>query len=600
LSGKNDENRDAPSRILFQLKLQGIIGTYIIARDIGNMRVTLEVPKRSQAGDALALFLGRAFLFLILLFVLCVRLRLLAFPLERDEGEYAYAGQLLLGGFPPYSHAYSMKFPGTYMAYAFFMSAFGQTTQGIHLGLMLINFFTVLLVYYLGKKVIGEFAGIIAAVSYAILSLSFSVLGFAAHATHFVLLPALGGILLLLKASENGRRLTYFLSGALLGISVVMLQTGLFFLLFCVSYIIYHCYAHQSQHWLRKFTVRLGIFSAGALLPLLGIVIWLYFSGVLDRFWFWTITYASAYGSQIPWAGAFDSFTEGLFSVTRTFPVLWVIAAFGFIVMLFRRSPDIKKAFILLFAVFSFLSLCPGFYFREHYFITLLPAVSLCIGIFFDNFGTAYIKIICFGIFAAVIIIGITKHRDYFFRDDPATLSRIIYGTDPYVESVKIAQFIRSESTEADKIVVLGSEPQIYFYSRRLSATGYIYMYSLMENQGHTRAMQNEMIKEIETSKPKFIIFINIRRSWAATEDWSGHLFPRLHNYLRSKYTLVGVVDIISPTITVYKWGNDARKYTIKSRSNVLIFETNFPAVRARSRPWAQRKPLIVTLPSKS
>jgi len=31
-----------------------------------------------------------------------IRLRLLDLPLERDEGEYAYAGQLILQGTPPY------------------------------------------------------------------------------------------------------------------------------------------------------------------------------------------------------------------------------------------------------------------------------------------------------------------------------------------------------------------------------------------------------------------------------------------------------------------------------------------------------------------
>src|ERR1700678_1899658 len=41
-----------------------------------------------------------------------VRWRLLGMPLERDEGEYAYAGQLFLQGIPPYQLAWNMKFPG--------------------------------------------------------------------------------------------------------------------------------------------------------------------------------------------------------------------------------------------------------------------------------------------------------------------------------------------------------------------------------------------------------------------------------------------------------------------------------------------------------
>jgi hypothetical protein len=67
---------------------------------------------------------------------IAIRIRLLGVPLERDEGEYAYAGQLILQGVPPYTLAYNMKFPGTYAAYAAIMSIFGQTITGIHLGLL--------------------------------------------------------------------------------------------------------------------------------------------------------------------------------------------------------------------------------------------------------------------------------------------------------------------------------------------------------------------------------------------------------------------------------------------------------------------------------
>jgi len=50
-------------------------------------------------------------LLLILTAVLIIRVRLADIPLERDEGEYAYFGQLILEGIPPYSLAYNMKLP---------------------------------------------------------------------------------------------------------------------------------------------------------------------------------------------------------------------------------------------------------------------------------------------------------------------------------------------------------------------------------------------------------------------------------------------------------------------------------------------------------
>jgi hypothetical protein len=567
-----------------------------------NVRTTLKAPKWSQTTDELTLLLGRGFLFLILLFVLFVRLRLLAFPLERDEGEYAYVGQLLLRGFPPYSHAYNMKFPGTYMAYAFFMSIFGQTTQGIHLGLMLINFFTVLLVYYLGKKVIGEFAGIIAAVSYAVLSLSFSVLGFAAHATHFVLLPALGGILLLLEAMENHSSRTYFSSGVLLGVSVMMLQTGFFFFLFCVSFIIYHYFSSRRQQGVQCIT-SLGIFTAGALLPIIGVVTWLYFSDVLDRFWFWTIVYAYAYGSQIPLTQSWGPLGWALHKITSTFVLLWIISARGLIIGLFRRSSDMKRAFFILFFASSLLSVCPGFYFRQHYFVTLLPAISLCIGIFFDNLNTARMRLIGLGIFAIIIAAGIVNHREYFFAGAPTHLSKEIYDSEPFPETLTIAQFIRRRTAATDRIAVLGSEPQIYFYSGRQSADGYIYAYCLMEKQPYALLMQKEMIAEIEASQPKFIVVVREDRSWGLTPFSVRYVFRWARNYLQSHYELVGVADIFAHDTTVYKWDRNASNYVVRGMSSILVYEkrrTDAAATAYRGHLTPFRSNRIATLPSKS
>src|ERR1700681_2047843 len=100
---------------------------------------------------------------LTVVFVLAVRVRLQEMPLERDEGEYAYAGQLILQGVPPYKEAYNMKLPGTYAAYALIMAVFGQSRSGIHLGLALVNAASIVLVFLLGRKLLDDVAGMAAA-----------------------------------------------------------------------------------------------------------------------------------------------------------------------------------------------------------------------------------------------------------------------------------------------------------------------------------------------------------------------------------------------------------------------------------------------------
>jgi hypothetical protein len=167
-----------------------------------------------------------ASLLVILAVVTAIRIRLLDLPLERDEGEYAYAGQLLLQGVPPYQYAYTMKWPGTHVAYALIMALFGQTTAGIHMGLILINLATAALVFLLTRRVCGDAAGVVAAGTYALLSISPPTLGLAAHATHFVMLPSLAGVLLVQNLDDRASLARVFGAGLLLGLAALMKQSG--------------------------------------------------------------------------------------------------------------------------------------------------------------------------------------------------------------------------------------------------------------------------------------------------------------------------------------------------------------------------------------
>ena len=169
---------------------------------------------------------------LIVATVVFARIHLLGLPLERDEGEYAYTGRLLLEGIPPYQLAYSMKFPGTPVAYAVLMSIFGDSITGIHLGLILINLLTAGLIFFLGRELLGELGGIGAASAYCVLSLMPNVLGLAAHATHFVVMFSVAGAFLLLRALDRRSNRLIAASGCLFGFALLMKQPGLFFVLF--------------------------------------------------------------------------------------------------------------------------------------------------------------------------------------------------------------------------------------------------------------------------------------------------------------------------------------------------------------------------------
>jgi 4-amino-4-deoxy-L-arabinose transferase-like glycosyltransferase len=536
---------------------------------------------RARSNTALlrpAMLLVIGILLLITLIFGAIRFRLRNMPLERDEGEYAYSGQLLLQGIPPYKLAYNLKLPGIYATYAIVLATFGQTAGGIHLGLLLVNACTILLVYILAARLFGRLSGLVAAASYALLSASPSVMGFEAHATNFVLPPVLLGILLLLEGSRLRNRWLIFGSGLLCGIGFLMKQHGVFFAFFCGFYLLLAGWK-QRQGW-REFLSDIGALGAGFILPY-AVTCWLLFrAGVFQQFWFWTVSYAGEYSKMGLHRGV-HSFVESYGAILHANPLIWIIALMGLLAPLWSVEARKHWGFTGLLLLFSFLSLCPGAYFRPHYFILLLPVIGLLTGIAVGSTATALVG--CRRGRAATLIpifflgalgLSIFQQRELYFSLDPAAAMEATYGTNPFLAAMKAADYVRQNSPEDARIAVLGSEPEIYFYARRRSATGYLYMYSLIVRQKYTARMQQELIHEVETNRPEYLIYADVAESWGAERGRAPQAAAFLNwvlEYTQTYYDAVGVAETGDSARDA--WGDAAKGYKPTATEAIYVMK---------------------------
>jgi hypothetical protein len=518
------------------------------------------------------------FILVVIAFVFAVRFRLRQTPLERDEGEYAYIGQLILQGIPPYKIAYNMKLPGTYVSYALIMAVLGQTPAGIHMGLLLINVATLLMIYLLACRLSGSVAGVVAAATYALLSLSPSVLGFAGHATHFVVLAACTGALLLLKAHETQRSLWLFLSGLLFGLAFIMKQPGVMFIVFAAAYVLVTEWTAKPR-W-PALGKKLGILGLGAVLPYAITCFALLRAHVFSAFWFWTVSYAAQYASQVPLNQGAERFFDAFNDVAAPAVWLWLLAGVGLTALFWDRKSRCNSFFTLAFLLFSFLALCPGLLFRQHYFILLLPAVSMLVGVGVSatrralsiHSTTWLVPAIPIAAFLLALFASIYQQRAFLFELDPTAVCRTVYGSNPFPEAIPIADYISQHSSPNARIAVLGSEPEIYFYAHRHSATGFIYTYGLMEDQKYASDMQRQMIDEIEKTQPDYLVFVRVPVSWLVHPHSDTQIFTWAENYTKEHYEYAGIADIL-PNSTEYRWGDPAKSYRPRSQFSVLLFK---------------------------
>jgi Dolichyl-phosphate-mannose-protein mannosyltransferase len=541
-------------------------------------------PATSSSSNSLARLWPWLVVLAVLIFVGFIRVRLVEVPLERDEGEYAYVGQLILQGIPPYELAYNMKLPGTYCAYAAGMAVFGKNIAGIHLTLLVANSLTIIFIFLLGRKLFGVLAGVIACTSYGIMSVCPEILGMEAHANHFVVLFAVPAILLLLKACESNRSGTLFFSGLLFGLAFLMKQQGICFGIFGWIFLVRQA-ARSKLIWSNDFAKKCFFFGAGMILPFAVTCLVLAAAGVFFKFWFWTFTYARSYAMSLPWSEGIENLGERLRSGFDLWIGFWLIAGIGLPLACLNPLARNRAVFVIVLGLCSFLGTATGLYFRPHYFILMLPAFAIIQGLaivsmqqamrfkmFEDVFKS--LPIVFFGTILAWVLVC---ENSFFFQLSPTQVCDRLYQSpfarNPFVESLAVGRYIREHSGKDAWVAVLGSEPQIYFYAQRHSATGYIYAYDLTESQPHASEMQREMIREIESAAPEFLVDVRFQNSWNFQKNSDRTILNWFTPYAARFYKRVEIVGVRSDGQSVACEDAAAENFDLSSGEYLVVYK---------------------------
>ena len=245
-------------------------------------------------------------LVIVILFAAVVRYGLADVPMERDEGEYAYAGRLILDGIPPFAEAYNMKMPGVYGAYAVIMSVLGQTDTAVRLGLIVVNAATALLLFLAFRRRMDEPEALAGTAGFAAITLLPSFQGFMANAEHFVVLFAALGMYLLLIGLDIKKWWLVFLGGVGFGLAFMMKQHGALFILFGGLYLIWSIRKEPKAEWLKQAV----IYGVGAVIPFAVTCLIMAKAGILGKFYYWTFAYAGEYASMV-------DFSQGMSYLAR-------------------------------------------------------------------------------------------------------------------------------------------------------------------------------------------------------------------------------------------------------------------------------------------
>jgi hypothetical protein len=520
---------------------------------------------------------------LILVFMVhSIRSNFLGIPFERDEGIYSYFGTLVLEGKTPYKDFYEVKFPGLFYFFAIIVKLFGDTVEGMHTGFMWVNIISMVCLYFASRNLFSPVAGVITAMTFAFVSMTPNLSGFTVQSEQGVSFFISIGLLFYSLARLKRKLLFYCLMGLAMGCAFMVKTTGLFLALWGGVVIIADFWFSKPREW-KQFFKNMAAYAVGgfSIIGLMfGIII---MKGSFNEMMYWTVEHARQYANSMPYEEGVKYFKYTRDAILQNYKFFWYhsILAVGLCLL---RPINIKyKILGVTLLAFSFFTIVPGYFFYGHYWIQTVPGLALVAGLTFYsviqilnntlNFKQPVIKWVYLGVFALLTFNHVSELKSYYYHPNYERILRSVYGNNPFPEAWEVGQYINTHSKPEDNIVLIGSEPEIYFYTHKKSPSRHAYFTAIVNNVKDHKLWQQEFERDTEKANPKFVVFFNHQLSLLVQPKADTGVFDWANKFITEKYQIVGLVDMIDGQQSVYKYDQDIYTYKPVSQNQIYIYQ---------------------------
>jgi 4-amino-4-deoxy-L-arabinose transferase-like glycosyltransferase len=419
---------------------------------------------------------------LILLFGFLLRIPYFLHTMQDiDEGCYAGIAAILMDGGLPYRDAVENKPPGIFYIYLLTFLLFGKyNMQAVHMVTFAWTLCTAVVLSILAHKMGGRRSALYALFFYLTFTAALYPKMIAANSEIFMALPYSLAVLLLWHAFIGKKRCLYFIAGFISGISPFIKQVGgieigIVFVWLLIAVPLFH---GKTKLW--PSAVSCIYFGCGFILPIGAVAFHFHNLGILPDWIFWNIDYPTRY---IRSGSASLNFlnqiiVEFLPFVLSTL-ILWVLASLWMkhILAGFRtraESPESQFSFfILLWFAGSLCATVIGSRMFGHYFIQLLPPLSLIAAVSAGRCSEIKSekrrRIWSYAIFVLTLLPGIIfTAMALSFEAATDTWGEIKPDFRP------AAAYIKAHTGPEDRIFVWGWFTPVYVYSERTPATRFV------------------------------------------------------------------------------------------------------------------------------
>jgi 4-amino-4-deoxy-L-arabinose transferase-like glycosyltransferase len=517
-----------------------------------------------------------------------------------DEAVRAITAVRLIEGGRLYTDIVTDKPPGTTFFYAAVFWLFGHSMVAVHLVAALWNFATSVVLYSTGARFYDRRTGLAAALLFVYFGTNYYTQDMMAANTELLMvLPYTASFYFFLKArtrrfttnsdepAERREWTSLFLAGLLTGVAALFKQVGLINLLCFALHEIFELYRTRREgfrgRWkeARKGLTRLLISAAGFVVVALMLVLWLRTQGNLSDFWHSVFEMGSVYVSALP----LDLWLKFMFGRTMGYVLfnlaLWLLAGYA-VVRSLRGQPRGAGVFdgpqpalsgetassnretdllLALWAGVSLLAAFSGGRFFGHYFIQVLPALSLLgsrgLGILIERLGDSRTRRragTALAVLTVVFIFGFVRFHQrtavlaYEAIASVQTAASESWGmTQRQKEAEIVARRLRETVSEGEPIYIWGFALDVYWRSRCRPASRYLlpyYMTGRLQETGivdpHNEEFWSEararFIDDLARERPRLILDVE--------SNLLSPAYPEIEEFVKATYQRDGEIGV--------------------------------------------------------
>jgi hypothetical protein len=336
----------------------------------------------------------------------------------------------------------------------------------------------------------------------------------------------------------------------------------------------------------KAFLTNLISYGAGGISMVVIFVTIVIAKGSFNEMIFWVFDVAKFYVNMVPLEEGIKYFGYTRDAIVQNHKFFWIHALLAVGVCLFRPVNFKIKVLAISLLLCSFFTIVPGYYFYGHYWIQTIPGLAIIAGLTYHcvitivgngfKIGNLNLRYIYLTVFLLLTFGHINGLKSYYFHPNYERILRQVYGNNPFPEAMEIGNFINRISKPEDNIVLIGSEPQIYFYTKKRSPSRHAYFTSIVTNVPMHKEWQREFVKDTEKAKPRYVVFFKHPISLLVQPNTDSYVFDWANKYLTENYRVIGLVDMVDGGSSTYVFNpNEVNTYKPLGQNQIYIFERN-------------------------